>query len=127
MLGNKRRDTAPELRLRRELHRLGCRYRIDMRPLPELGRRADVVFRPAKVAVYLMGCFWHGCPDHYSAPKNNAAYWSTKVDRNRVRDADTLSRLAAAGWVGVVVWEHDDPVKAAERIKHLVRDRTSAR
>lgn len=123
MQGNTRRDTAPELELRRQLHALGLRFRVDRRPLPELNRRADVVFGPSRVAVFMHGCFWHGCPEHYHRPGTNVEYWSAKVERNRTRDADTTARLKAAGWLPIVVWEHEDPVKAAGRIARRVRTR----
>ena len=71
MQGNVRRDTRPELLLRHELHAMGLRYRVDARPLLDLNRRADLVFRPAKVAVFVHGCFWHGCSEHYYAPATN--------------------------------------------------------
>ena len=116
-----RRDTKPELALRRELHHLGLRYRVDTVPLPGLRRRADVVFPRARVAVYLDGCFWHGCSTHGTQPKANAEWWAAKLDANRRRDADTDARLAAAGWRVVRIWEHDDPVEAAIGISDLVR------
>src|SRR4051794_15261829 len=71
------RDTAPELAVRRNLHAMGLRYRVDCQPLQTLRRRADIVFGPARVAVFIDGCFWHGCPEH-SRPKTkaNSVYWS---------------------------------------------------
>jgi len=112
MQGNKRRDTRPEIALRRGLHARGYRYRVDYPPVPGLRRRADVVFTRRRVAVFVDGCYWHGCPEHYAAPVTNAAYWSGKVARNRARDADTDARLREAGWRPVRVWEHE-PVEAA--------------
>jgi DNA mismatch endonuclease (patch repair protein) len=123
MQGNTRRDTRPELLLRHELHAMGLRYRVDARPLLDLNRRADLVFRPAKVAVFVHGCFWHGCSEHYYAPATNVDYWSAKVDRNVRRDADTDTRLTAEGWRVMVVWEHEDPHKAALRVARIVRAR----
>jgi DNA mismatch endonuclease (patch repair protein) len=119
-----KRDTGPELALRRELHRLGLRYRVDAPPLPaQPRRRADVVFRPVRVAVYVDGCFWHGCPQHGRTPTSNATWWAAKIDRNRERDVDTNSHLEAAGWSATRIWEHDDPRTAAVRIAELVRSR----
>lgn len=123
MQANTRRDTQPELALRRALHALGLRFRNDARPLPDVNRRADIVFRPARVAVFVHGCFWHGCPEHYRPPATNDGYWSAKVARNRERDADTVARLREVGWLAVVVWEHDDPARAARRIATRVRAR----
>lgn len=117
MLGNKRRDTKPELALRRSVHALGLRYRVDAQPLPGLRRRADLLFTRARVAVYLDGCFWHGCSLHYREPGGlNAAYWASKVAGNQARDRDTDARLVEAGWLVVRVWEHEDPVEAAQRV-----------
>lgn len=125
MQGNRGRDTKPECALRSAVHRLGLRYRVSRRPLPELRRTADLLFSSARVAVYLDGCFWHGCPDHYVAPATNATFWATKLSGNRERDADTDRRLLEAGWLAVRIWEHEDPQVAARRISAIVHDRTS--
>jgi DNA mismatch endonuclease (patch repair protein) len=96
------RDTQPELAVRRLLHSAGLRYRVDVAPLESLRRRADVVFGPAKVALFVDGCFWHGCPAHGARPtKANERYWREKVERNQARDRDTDARLAAAGWTAI--------------------------
>jgi DNA mismatch endonuclease (patch repair protein) len=123
MQGNKRRDTAPELRLRSALHRAGLRYRVDVRPIPDLNRRADVVFRPTRVAVFVHGCFWHGCPEHHTIATRNAEYWAEKVEKNRARDENTRQALESAGWLPIVVWEHEDSRLAAERVIQHVRQR----
>ncbi len=118
------RDTAPELALRRLLHARGLRYRVDAAPLPGLRRRADIVFGPAKVVVFIDGCFWHGCPEHgQRTPHANPGYWTGKVARNRARDADTDARLDAAGWVSLRYWEHGDPSAAAAGIEVEVAGR----
>src|SRR5262245_12184516 len=103
-----RRDTNPEMALRAELHRRGYRYRVDIGVLKGSRRRQDVVFAGARVVVDIRGCFWHGCPEHGTVPKANRAWWISKVQANRERDADTEARLALAGWHTVVVWEHED-------------------
>ncbi|GAA2673124.1 MULTISPECIES: very short patch repair endonuclease [Actinosynnema] len=123
MQANKSRDTKPELLLRRALHAMGLRYRVCARPLPDVRRTADIVFRSAKVAVEVRGCFWHGCPEHYRAPTANSGYWAQKVERNMARDADTAHRLTEAGWSLTVVWEHEDLAAAAEIIAAHVRER----
>ena len=82
-----------------------------------------MVFRPARVAVFVDGCFWHRCPEHATDPKANADYWLPKLERNVQRDRETDALLADAGWLSVRVWEHEDPAQAAERIEHLVRAR----
>jgi DNA mismatch endonuclease (patch repair protein) len=89
-------------------------------------RTADVVFRSARVAVEVRGCFWHGCPEHYRAPAANADYWTAKVERNRRRDEEMAQRLRDAGWVLEVVWEHEDPAVASDRISKIVRNRREA-
>ena len=111
------RDTYPEMALRRLLHAYGLRYRVDASPLAGLRRRADIVFRPARVAVFVDGCFWHGCPDHGSRPTHaNPGYWSTKTATNRDRDRDTDERLRAAGWYSVRIWEHEPAESAVHRV-----------
>jgi DNA mismatch endonuclease (patch repair protein) len=124
MQSNRSRDTKPELALRSAVHARGLRYRVAAKPLPELRRTADLVFPRAKVAVFLDGCFWHGCPEHHTVAAANARFWADKVEGNRTRDRDTDSRLADAGWVSVRVWEHEDPVEAAQRVEEVIRSVT---
>ncbi|TQM80723.1 T/G mismatch-specific endonuclease [Saccharothrix saharensis] len=114
------RDTGIEVALRRELHRLGLRYRVHQRPVRAVRREADVVFGPAKVAVFVDGCFWHGCPEHGTWPKRNGEFWRTKIEANQARDANTDQVLADAGWLAVRVWEHEDPTVAASRVRTAV-------
>lgn len=122
----RRRDTGPELRLRSELHRLGLRYRVDAK-VPELPRhRIDVVFRRARVAVFVDGCFWHHCPVHGTTPKSNADWWATKLDGVRRRDARTDAVLSASGWEVIRVWEHEEPAVAAAHIAQVVAYRLGA-
>lgn len=121
------RDTAPELAVRRILHAAGLRYRVDVAPLSNLRRRADVVFGPARVALFIDGCFWHGCPQHGSRRTTaNSEYWSAKVERNRARDFDTDERLRTAGWFPIRVWEHEDPQAVATAVIAAVRSRSSS-
>jgi DNA mismatch endonuclease, patch repair protein len=117
----RRRDTAPELALRSELHRLGLRYRVDVPPLRSVRRRADVVFTKARVAVFVDGCFWHSCSEHGTLPKANGGWWRDKLRKNAERDRDTDERLREAGWVVIRVWEHEEPSKAASRVEEAVR------
>jgi DNA mismatch endonuclease (patch repair protein) len=126
MQRQRRRDTEPELALRRELHRRGLRYRIDASVLPGQRRRADIVFMSAKVAVFVHGCFWHGCPEHGTRPKANAEWWADKLDRNMARDAETRQQLEAAGWCVVEVWEHEEPAIVAESIARLLQSKTQS-
>lgn len=117
MLGNKARNTKPELAVRRVLHAAGFRYRVDLRPVLELRSRADIVFTKKKLAVYIDGCFWHGCPVHATIPKSNADYWVPKLKRNVERDRETTSKLESLGWVVLRFWEHED----VEEIVHSIR------
>jgi DNA mismatch endonuclease (patch repair protein) len=123
MQGNRSRDTAPELALRRALHAKGLRYRVCAQPLPNLRRKIDIVFRPARVAVEVYGCFWHGCPQHHRQPTANNEYWREKIIRNMDRDRRTRQALEDAGWLLIVVWEHEDLNLAVHRIIESVRTR----
>ncbi|AXH95722.1 very short patch repair endonuclease [Ornithinimicrobium avium] len=101
-----RRDTAPELALRRALHAAGYRYRV-VHPVPGNRRRSiDIAFTRARVAVFVDGCFWHGCPEHGSQPRANSVWWAAKLAANHARDQDTDRLLREAGWQVVRVWEH---------------------
>lgn len=121
MRGNKGRDTKPELALRSAVHALGLRYRVGLRPVPQVRRTADLVFTKSRVAVFLDGCFWHGCPEHHRPAKVNSAFWTAKIAGNIARDGDTDSRLREAGWQVIRVWEHEAPADAAKRIREAVR------
>lgn len=113
MLANRRRDTRPELEIRSALHRAGERFRVDW-PLPvNRRRRADIAFPRRRVAVFVDGCFWHGCPEHHVAPRANAGFWAGKIEANRRRDRETDDLLEGAGWSVVRVWEHEGPSGAA--------------
>jgi len=115
-----RRDTKPELLIRRELHRRGHRYYVDRAPLPGLRRRADLVFPRLKVAVYVDGCFWHVCPLHGTIPRTNRNWWIAKLEANVCRDRDTDERLAAASWRSIRVWEHELLSVAVERVEQAL-------
>lgn len=100
---------------------MGLRFRIHQRPLREIRREADIVFPSARVAVFVDGCFWHGCSTHGTWPRANAEWWREKIETNKARDRDTDSRLRAAGWETVRVWEHERPDEAAARVAEVVR------
>lgn len=117
------RDTDPERAIRSRLHAVGFRYRVHRRPVDGVRREADIVFGSAKVAVFVDGCFWHGCPEHGTWPANNADWWRAKIEGNQERDRDTDDRLAKAGWMVVRVWEHEDPDTAVGRIIEVVEPR----
>lgn len=117
MSGARRRDTAAELALRRLLHASGLRYRVAF-PVPGQRRRTiDVAFTRARVAVFVDGCFWHGCPEHGTRPQANSEWWTTKLAANQARDRDTDRLLAELGWTVIRVWEHEPPEVAVEGIK----------
>lgn len=90
---------------------------MDQAPIKGVRRRADLVFPRRKVAVFVDGCFWHSCPQHATFPKNNAQWWTDKLAANVVRDRDTDARLAEQGWTVIRIWEHEDPLVAAERVQ----------
>ncbi|MGW9366301.1 very short patch repair endonuclease [Streptomyces albidoflavus] len=112
---------SPEMAIRRLVHAQGLRYRVSSRPLPALRRTADLVFRPVKVAVFIDGCYWHGCPEHYVPPRTNSGYWSDKVLRNITRDRDTDSALREAGWTVPRFWDHEPPDACALQIAATVQ------
>jgi len=94
--------TAPEIRLRRALWRAGLRYRIRTRIE---SAKPDLAFLGKRVLVFVDGCFWHGCPEHYTQPVTNAAFWSAKVEKNKARDKRNKETLESKGWKVVRFWE----------------------
>jgi len=127
MRRQRKADTRPEVRLRSELHRRKLRFRVGVRPLPDLQRTADVLFGgEVKVAVFVDGCFWHGCLLHARPTKSNTKWWADKIRRNRDRDQETSRALEDAGWEVVRVWEHEPPADAATRIAVVVARRREA-
>lgn len=121
MQANRRRDTAPELALRSILHARGLRFRVN-KPLPfDRRRSADLVFTRARLYVFVDGCFWHGCAQHFVEPKTRADFWLEKIRGNRQRDEDTRQRLEASGATVIRVWEHQDPTEAADVIEAVYR------
>lgn len=121
MQGNGSSNTRHEVVLRSELHGRGLRFRKHVALVPGLRFRPDVVFPRQRIAVECMGCFWHRCPLDGVMPTTNADYWLPKLERNVQRDRRNAEAVAAAGWQLVVVWEHEDPMGAADRIEALVR------
>lgn len=116
----RQKGTDAEIALRRELYRRGLRYRVDYEVLKKPRRVADVVFPGLKIAIFVDGCFWHGCPEHATWPKQNAEFWRRKIETNRLRDADTNSRLFDVGWTVLRFWEHESPVEAATAVAQAV-------
>ena len=117
------RDTGIERTLRSVLHARGLRFRVHRRPILGLRREVDLVFPSARVAVFVDGCFWHGCPEHATWPRSNPEFWQSKIEGNRSRDRDTESRLEAEGWAVCRIWEHEDVGEAADRVARVVAER----
>lgn len=113
-------NTKPELAIRRLLFASGLRYRVHRRPVSGLRREADIAFVHDRLAVFIDGCFWHGCEIHGSWPKANAAFWRRKIERNISRDAATKIALEEAGWIVLRIWEHEKPSVAADRIAGIL-------
>jgi DNA mismatch endonuclease (patch repair protein) len=120
MRAQRERDTGIERAIRSLLHARGLRFRIHRRLLKGSRREVDVVFPGARVAVFVDGCFWHGCPEHGTWPRNNAAFWRRKIEENVRRDRDTNARLEADGWTVLRIWEHESPAEAASRVAAAV-------
>lgn len=107
MLSNRGRDTRLELALRSRLHHAGYRYWIHRRPEPAFRCLADIVFPRLKLAVFVDGCFWHGCPTHGTLPVANGDWWRVKLEGNKARDRRNGLYLGARGWTVLRVWEHE--------------------
>lgn len=125
-MANKARDTGPERAVRSAVHARGLRFRVSVKPIAGVHRSADLVFTRARVAVFVDGCFWHACPEHYIVPATNRAYWEPKIESNRKRDRETDQLLAEQGWIVIRVWEHALAVEEATRIEDAVRERLAA-
>jgi DNA mismatch endonuclease, patch repair protein len=114
---NRRTGTKPEVRLRSRLHRHGLRFRKDrVVRLGDVRVRPDIVFSRWRVAVFVDGCFWHGCPEHQHVPRRNRDYWVPKLEANVDRDRRVDGALTQGGWEVVRIWEHEDVEVAAERV-----------
>lgn len=121
MQSNRGKDTSLELAVRREMFRLGLRYFIHRRPITTLRCQADVVFPRVRVAVFIDGCFWHGCPIHGTRPALHREWWAEKLDGNIERDHEHNRLLLAAGWCVMRFWEHEKPIEIADRVLLVVR------
>lgn len=108
MQAQKTSGTKIELEVRRRLHALGYRYRVNRRPLPDQQFRGDIVWSGRKLVVLLDGCFWHGCASHGSIPKSNTEWWHAKIEKNRERDRRVDQMLGERGWTVLRYWEHED-------------------
>jgi DNA mismatch endonuclease (patch repair protein) len=124
MQAQAREATGCEVAVCSALHEMGLRFQVNVRPLADCRRRADIVFGRILVAVFIDGCFWHGCPEHGRAPRTNRAWWRLKIRRNRLRDADTDRRLIKAGWLSLRFWEHEGALDVASQIASAIGKRT---
>ncbi|MCH9732627.1 MAG: very short patch repair endonuclease [Actinomycetia bacterium] len=122
MAAIRRTDTRPELLLRSALHARGLRFRKDYAIRAD-GRiiRPDVAFTRYRLAVFLDGCFWHGCPEHGRPPKSNNSYWLPKLAKNAQRDREQAKILTDAGWTVIRVWEHVDVGDAVSIVSRALR------
>ena len=120
MQSNRPKDTALEVGMRSALHRAGFRFRKHVRPIPELRCVADVVFPRERLAIFIDGCFWHGCPVHATRPATNREWWAAKLDANRARDIRNRSRLVDAGWTVLGIWEHEETAGAVGEVAELL-------
>jgi len=116
-----RASTRPELALRRALHARGVRFRLHRRDLPGT---PDVVLSRARIAVFVDGCFWHGCPEHGVLPKNNREWWRMKLADNAARDRRKDAQLEELGWLPMHFWEHTPPDQMADVVVEAWRSRT---
>jgi DNA mismatch endonuclease (patch repair protein) len=123
MRSNRRRDTAPERAVRSALHLAGLRFRVDLPIRLAVGRtvRPDVIFPKKRVAIFIDGCFWHGCPVHGTLPVANREYWGPKIDENRQRDLRNTRDLEAECWTVIRAWEHEDPDALVQRVVKAIR------
>jgi DNA mismatch endonuclease (patch repair protein) len=124
MRGNTARETKPEIRVRSALHRQGFRFRKNLRIATQ--RRAvnaDIVFVTHRVAIFIDGCYWHGCPAHGRIPATNRGYWEQKIGRNVKRDAETTQLLSEIGWKACRYWEHEDPDEVAAHVASILQRR----
>jgi DNA mismatch endonuclease (patch repair protein) len=121
MSRNRRRDTKPELLLRRLLHAQGLRYRVDYRIcVGDISVRPDIIFTRDRLAVFVDGCFWHSCPEHANIPTRNQSYWLPKLERNRARDRAVTAALEFGGWTVLRAWEHEPAADVASRVLGLL-------
>ena len=116
----RQKGTGAEIALRQELYRRGLRYRVDFEVLKKPRRVADIAFPGQMIAIFVDGCFWHGCPKHATWPKQNSEFWRQKIETNRARDIDTNERLQNLGWTVLRFWQHEQPTESADIVVHMV-------
>lgn len=125
MQANRGRDTTPELAVRSLLHARGFRYRVNVPLAFDRRRRADITFSRVRLAVFIDGCYWHGCPQHFQLPKTNTTFWRAKIAGNQSRDAETDAALHASGWNVLRFWEHEHPEQVVDAVIRCYRHLSS--
>ena len=123
----KPKGTLPEIKLQSALEQVGVLFEVDVKPIDNLQRRADILIRDERIAIFVDGCFWHGCPIHGTQAKANAKFWADKINRNKERDLDTNRRLAEDGWTVLRIWEHEDPKQISNQVVELISIRRNKR
>lgn len=123
MEAQRRKNTAPEVALRKILFAEGLRYRVNYKVPGAPRRTIDIAFPGRRVAVFIDGCFWHGCPEHGVAPKHNSQWWATKLAMNHQRDIETTALLKSRGWTVLRFWEHEDLDEETARVKSVIANR----
>lgn len=116
------KNTGLEMKLRRALWKAGLRYRVKSK----LPGKPDIVFPKRKLAVFVDGCFWHGCLIHGTKPETNAEFWQTKIKVNMERDLRVTSQLTDMGWTVIRVWEHEIKECLAVVIQNITESLYSA-
>ena len=118
----KGRNTKPEIALRKSLWAMGFRYRLKSR----LTGKPDIVYPSLRVVIFVEGCFWHKCPEHYQSPKTRVEFWEKKISGNVERDRRNDRLLEDQGWFVIRVWEHEikgSLVDCVERLVTILSDR----
>lgn len=126
MAATRGRDNPAERAVRSALHKSGFRFRVHRKLLKGLHRTADITLVSLRVAIFVDGCFWHGCPMHATWPRRNARMWREKIETNRRRDRDTDQKLKSSGWSVIRVWEHERPEVAVRRMARVLKSRREA-
>lgn len=116
----RRVDTDCELRIRKELHRGGLRYRVNIIPTKGVRTKADIVFARRRVAIFIDGCFWHCCPVHGSLPRHNRLWWKAKLAANHVRDQNATTLLQSMGWTVLRFWAHESVASVVDAVRSAV-------
>lgn len=121
-----RKGTKPETVLFEGLVARGLNFERNVKPVEGLRREADGCLPSVKIAVFVDGCFWHGCPEHQVIPRSNRDYWVPKLRRNIDRDRGVDEVLTDAGWQVIRIWEHEDAEEAGNRVERAIQRSSSS-